>query len=39
MLTVVVAANGVRLKIEPVTLKKKVTLRAGKKFQLFQIKS
>jgi hypothetical protein len=36
---VVVPASGLRIKIHPVSLKKKVTFGVGKKFQSFQIKS
>ena len=39
ILAVVVLAMGLRIKIHPACLKKKVTLEPGKKFQSFQIKS
>jgi hypothetical protein len=38
-LAVVVLAIGMRIKIHPTPLKKKLTFGAGKKFHLLQIKS
>jgi hypothetical protein len=38
-LAVVVLASGLRIKIHPTPLKKKVTFGGGKKFHLSQIKS